>query len=71
MVQYRYLAVLEGPDPETAAPLFHTEDAEFISLVLRLAARHLKRSARRPARGLWGVQPALRVEPGDDAEGSE
>lgn len=47
---YRYLAVLEGPDIESAAPLIHTEDAEFIALVLRLFARHLRRAShvRRP-----------------------
>ena len=42
---YRYLTILEGTDPDSAGPIFHTEDAGFIRLVLRLASRQLRRAA--------------------------
>lgn len=61
---YRYLAVLEGPDPESAAPLFHTEDRAFIAVVLKLASRHLRRAADGHGRPRRVIRLVPREAPG-------
>ena len=65
---YLMLTVQAAHDPDDPEPypLLHTADQQFVNLVLRLAARRLRRAASNPAAG----ERALILMPGTD-EGSE